>query len=106
VLRKILRRVFAARTLNPIYWYVLAASSLHCFVWARAYPSRRRNYLAGEDVLDPQYSEYLEEVADEDRERYFEPVVLTDLDGRPMPWLQAYVAPGYRSPAVTADVEC
>ena len=55
VLRKILRRIVAARTLNPIYWYVLAASSLHCFVWARAYPSRRRSYLAGEDVLDPQY---------------------------------------------------
>jgi len=106
VLRKVLRRIVAARTLNPVYWYVLAASSLHCFVWARAYPSRRRSYLAGEDVLDPQYSECLGEVADEDRERYFEPIALTDADGQPMRWLQAYMAPGYLSPAVTADGEC
>ena len=105
VLRKVLRRIIAARTLNPIYWYVLAASSLHCFVWARAYPSRRRSYLAGENVLDPQYSEYLGEIGVEDRERYFKPVVLTDAAGRPMPWLRAYIAPGYPSPAVTVDSE-
>ena len=105
VLRKVLRRIVAARTLNPVYWYVVAASSLHCFVWARAYPSQHRSYMAGEDVLDPLYSEYLGEVADEDRERYFAPVTLTDADGQPMPWLQAYIAPGYRSPAVTAEVK-
>jgi radical SAM superfamily enzyme YgiQ (UPF0313 family) len=91
VLRKILRRILAARTINPVYWYVLAASSLHCFVWARAYPSRRRNYLAGEDVLDPQYSECFGEMTDDDRERYFRPIALTDANGRPMPWLQSYV---------------
>jgi hypothetical protein len=105
VLRKIVRRMFAARTLNPIYWYVLAASSLHCFVWARAYPSRRCSYLAGEDVLDPQYGECLDEVTPDDQERYFKPVALTDANGRPVPWLQAYtieraasgIGPGWRS---------
>lgn len=91
VLNKILRRVLGARTLNPVYWYVLAASSLHCFVWARAYPSRRQNYLAGEDVLDPQYEECPEHVTEDDRERYFKPVELTDCHGRPMPWLKAYL---------------
>ena len=105
VLRKVLRRIVAARTLNPIYWYVLAASSLHCFVWARAYPSRRRSYLAGEDVLDPQYIEHLGQITEEDRGRYFEPVALTDAHGRPMRWLQAYIAPGYLSPAAAADGE-
>ena len=103
VLRKILHRVLAARTLNPIYWYVLAVSSLHCFVWARAYPSRCQTYLAGEDVLDPQYSEHLGEIAEPDRERYFKPVALTDADGRPVPWLQAYTAPGYSTPTVAID---
>jgi radical SAM superfamily enzyme YgiQ (UPF0313 family) len=92
VLRKILRRILASRTLNPVYWYVLVFSSLHCFVWARAYPSRRRSYLAGEDVLDPQYGEHLEEVSADDRRRYFEPVALTDGTGRAAAWLQPYVA--------------
>jgi hypothetical protein len=104
VLRKILRRIFAARTLNPIYWYVLAASSLHCFVWARAYPSRRRSYLAGEDVLDPQYGECLDEVTPDDQERYFKPVALTDADRRPMPWLQPYILA--RNLLGTAPVVC
>lgn len=92
VLRKIMRRLLAARTLNPIYWYVLAASSLHCFVWARAYPSRRHTYLAGDDVLDPQYEEYPDDVTAEDLERYFKPIALTDRDGRPLPWLERYIA--------------
>jgi hypothetical protein len=106
VLRKVLRRILAARTLNPVYWYVLAASSLHCFVWARAYPSRRRSYLAGEDVLDPQYIEHLGEITEEDHGRYFKPVALTDADGQPMRWLQAYIAPNCLLPAITADREC
>jgi len=97
VLRKILRRVLAARTINPVYWYILAASSLHCFVWARAYPSRRRSYMAGEDVLDPQYGEYLDDVTDDDRERYFKPIALTDGEGRPMPWLEPYLS--HRNPS-------
>jgi hypothetical protein len=106
VLRKVLHRIVAARTLNPVYWYMLAASSLHCFVWALAYPSRRRSYLAGEDVLDPQYVEHLGEITEEDHGRYFKPVALTDADGQPMRWLQAYIAPGYLAPAGTADGEC
>jgi hypothetical protein len=101
VLRKVLRRIAAARTLNPVYWYVLAASSLHCFVWARAYPSRRKSYMAGEDVLDPQYEECPDEVASEDRERYFEPVALTDAEGKPVPWLRAHISRGRLLSAVS-----
>jgi radical SAM superfamily enzyme YgiQ (UPF0313 family) len=102
VLRKVLHRIVAARTFNPVYWYVLAASSLHCFVWARAYPSRRRSYLAGEGVLDPQYQEYPEDVTEDDRERYFKPIMLTDSNRRPMPWLDTYVST--RDPMRTAAV--
>jgi hypothetical protein len=88
VTRKILRRILFTRRLNPIYWYVLAASSLHCFVWARAYPSRRRTYSAGEEVLDPQYEECRDDVTERDRELYFEPVAVTDAVGQPVAWLQ------------------
>jgi radical SAM superfamily enzyme YgiQ (UPF0313 family) len=91
VLKKIVRRILSSRTLNPVYWYILAGSSLHCFVWARAYPSRRRSYLAGEDVLDPQYDECPADVTDGDRERYFTPIALTDELGDPVPWLQTYL---------------
>ena len=92
VFRKVLRRILAARTLNPVYWYILAASSLHCFFWARAYPSRRESYLAGDDVLDPQYGEYPEEATEADLEQYFKPIKLTDAVGRPLPWLEPYIA--------------
>ena len=91
VLRKILRRILSSRTFNPVYWYILAGSSLHCFVWARAYPSRRYSYVAGEDVLDPQYAECPDDVTEGDWERYFKPVVLTDSHRRPMPWLEPYM---------------
>jgi len=64
---------------------------LHCFVWARAYPSRRYSYAAGEDVLDPQYAECPDDVTEGDWERYFKPVVLTDSHRRPMPWLEPYM---------------
>lgn len=92
VLRKILRRLLRARTLNPVYWYVLAASSLHCFVWARAYPSRRRSYLAGENVLDPQYDEQPDDMTAEDFAKYFAPIAVTDGEGRATSWLRPYVS--------------
>jgi len=92
VLLKAARRVLAFRTFNPILWYVAVASTLHCFLWARAYPSQRRTYLAGEGVLDPQYAEHPPDISAEDRARYFEPVALTDADGRPAEWLRPYLA--------------
>jgi hopanoid C-2 methylase len=92
VLRKIARRILAARTANPVYWYIQTFSSLHCFVWARAYPSRRCTHMAGENVLDPQYGEYVDGVSEVDLKRYFEPVALTDATGRPAEWLEPYLA--------------
>jgi hypothetical protein len=91
VFKKILRRILSSRTLNPVYWYILAGSSLHCFVWARAYPSRRRSYLAGEEVLDPQYDECPADATASDRQLYFTPIALTDDRGRPAAWLKPYL---------------
>jgi hypothetical protein len=84
-------RLDAVDVIASPYRYVLAASSLHCFVWTRAYPSRRLSYVAGEDVLDPQYGECPEDVTADDWKRYFKPVMLTDANGRPMPWLESYM---------------
>jgi radical SAM superfamily enzyme YgiQ (UPF0313 family) len=91
IARKIVRRLLTSRTLNPIDWYIRVASSMHCFAWARAYPSRRHTYIAGEDVLDPQYGEYPFEISQEDRSRYFEPIAITDASGAPTEWLRPYL---------------
>jgi radical SAM superfamily enzyme YgiQ (UPF0313 family) len=87
VLTKTLGRVFKAQTWNPMQWWIIAGANLHSFMWARAYPSRRHTYMAGEDVLDPQYLERPADLTDEDRARYFDPIAVTDGEGRVMPWL-------------------
>jgi len=92
VLLKTLRRIVASRTLNPIRWYVIAGANLHCFVWSRASRSQRRTYLAGEEVLDPQYFERPSDLSEEDKIRYFEPIALTGADGQPARWLRHYIS--------------
>ena len=93
VLWKTVRRIARTRSLNPIRWYVIGASNLHAFVWSSVSTSAVRTYLAGSDVLDPQYSEQPEDLTEADRKRYFEPIYLTDADGRPSEWLKPYVPP-------------
>jgi hypothetical protein len=101
---KTVNRIVRSGTLNPVRWHVMAAANLHCFVWSSHAPAQPRTYLAGTDSLDPQYFERPTELDEVDRERYFEPIALTDDAGRPVEWLQAYV-PGStrkkRRPALT-----
>jgi radical SAM superfamily enzyme YgiQ (UPF0313 family) len=85
-----LRRIANARTLNPVQWYVIGASNFRTFLWSRGYPSSRRSYSAGENVLDPQYSEYPADIAPEDWKKYFEPIRLTDERGQLAGWLEPY----------------
>jgi radical SAM superfamily enzyme YgiQ (UPF0313 family) len=94
---KTLRRIVRSGTLDPIHWYILAAANLHCFVWSSTSPAQQRTYLAGSEVLDPQYAEYPADLSDEDRKRYFEPIALTDGSGGPVDWLRPYV-PQLRHP--------
>jgi len=91
ILVKTLRRILRSRSLDPIRWYVIAAANLHCFVWSRTSPALPRTYLAGTDTLDPQYFERPSDLSEEDRERYFEPIVLTDCNRNPTEWLRPYV---------------
>ncbi len=87
IVAKTFRRLLRSGTLNPIRWYFIASANFHCFIWARAETSVARTYRAGTDALDPQYSEYPADVSEEDRRRYFDPILVTDADGRPAPWL-------------------
>ena len=50
-----------------------------------------RTYRAGDNALDPQYRERPADVSREDLERYFEPIALTDEQGRPADWLKPYL---------------
>jgi radical SAM superfamily enzyme YgiQ (UPF0313 family) len=87
---KTIRRLARGRTLNPIRWYFMAAADLHCFVWSRGTPSQPRSYLAGTDTLDPQYFERPDNLSDQDRATYFDPIYLTDSEGGPSDWLKPY----------------
>jgi radical SAM superfamily enzyme YgiQ (UPF0313 family) len=86
-----LRRILNARSLNPVQWYVIGASNFRTFLWSKGYPSPRRSYSAGEDVLDPQYSEYPKDISPEDWKKYFEPIQLIDEHGQLADWLKPYV---------------
>ena len=91
ILVKTLRRIVRARTLNPVRWYVIASANFHCFLWSNATPARPRSYVAGTDTLDPQYFERPAGLSEQDRIRYFDPIVLTDEHGAPAPWLKSYI---------------
>ena len=96
IVLKTLRRIVRAGSLNPWRWYVIASANFHCFIWSRATRSAARTYVAGTDTLDPQYFERPANLTEDDRMRYFEPVALTDAQGKPAEWLASYVpaAPG------------
>jgi hypothetical protein len=91
---KTLRRLVRARSLNPIRWYFSASANLHCFLWSQGTPSQPRSYLAGSDTLDPQYFERPDDLTQEDRVTYFDPIYLTDQAGGPSDWLKQYVPQG------------
>jgi hypothetical protein len=103
MLVKTMVRLRQAQSWNPIRWWMIVAANLHAFVWARAYPSRRSNYMAGEDVLDPQYADHPPDLNSEDRARYFDPIALTDAEGRIMPWLVPYAPASSHIPEEVAS---
>jgi hypothetical protein len=104
VLTKTFRRVLRSGTVNPIRWYFIAAANFHCFIWSRAEKSVPRAYLAGVDPLDPQYFERPRDLSEDDRQRYFEPIYVTDAEGRPAPWLaKALKARGDRRAATRME---
>lgn len=98
ILRKTLRRLVRARSLNPVRWYVIASANFHCFIWSSETPSQARTYVAGDPTLDPQYFERPPDLSEADRIRYFDPIELTDASGRPAEWLLPYV-PAIDAPA-------
>ena len=91
ILTKTLRRIIRSGTYDPVRWYIIAAANLHCFVWSSTSPAKARTYLAGSELLDPQYEEFPADISRKDYKHYFEPVELTDENGGPADWLKPYV---------------
>jgi hypothetical protein len=50
----------------------------------------RRNYLGGNDILDPSYTCFPDDISAEDRRRYFDPILITDSESHLQPWLERY----------------
>ena len=99
VLYSLAHRVLKSGRFDPLHWLVLIGSSLHCYAWSLSAPPARATYFAGEDTLDPQYSEYPNDISVDDRERYFEPIRMTDGEGRLADWLQDVRRHGAAAPA-------
>jgi len=91
IIKKTLRRIARSGSWNPWRWYVIASANFHCFIWSSTTPSQKRTYVAGSDALDPQYFERPADLSQEDQLRYFEPVCLTDAEGKAVAWLKRYV---------------
>src|SRR5262249_56631171 len=58
ILMKTLRRIVHSGTYDPIHWYIIAAATLHCFVWSSMSPTKARTFLAGRELLDPLYEAF------------------------------------------------
>jgi hypothetical protein len=91
ILKKTLRRIARSGSFDPFHWYIIAAANLHCFVWSGTSPAKARTYIAGTEVLDPQYDERPGDLSPEDYQRYFEPIALTNAAGGPLDWLKPYI---------------
>jgi len=54
----------------------------------------KRNYIGGREVLDPQYRDYPADIAAEDKRAYFDPIMVTDGEGRAARWLERHCPVG------------
>ena len=76
---------------SPIAGYVFGSSSLNQFKGMFKIPQGGgRNFIGGQDILDPQYKQYPDDISSEDKARYFDPIKITDEAGHLQPWLRPY----------------
>jgi len=50
----------------------------------------KRNYIGGLEILDPQYYDFPSNITVEDKEKYFEPIMVTNACGHVAAWLEPY----------------
>lgn len=88
LIMKTIRNVMRYRYKNPLLWLFILLINTQGNCRLRSNPGI--NYAAGKDILDPQYKMYPKGISDEDRERYFEPIMVTDGKGELVDWLKKY----------------
>lgn len=90
LLSKSLRAGWVARGQPPLqHVFTLGANTRALRLRRRRSQHVHRNYIGGQDILDPQYGDFPRDISADDRARFFEPIFVTDGDGRPEPWLAA-----------------
>jgi radical SAM superfamily enzyme YgiQ (UPF0313 family) len=76
---------------NPISLLLFFMGSFSHFNMTSSQPRHpTRNYIGGQDILDPQYQEYPDGITSADKQKYFDPIMITDANGDPSSWLQYY----------------
>jgi radical SAM superfamily enzyme YgiQ (UPF0313 family) len=76
---------------NPVLSYLFLRNRARLRYLGRKHSKTpKRNYVGGQDILDPQYAEFPPDISSGDRQTYFDPVMVTDGDGRPAAWLERY----------------
>jgi len=76
---------------NPVVSYLFYENRARLARLGRKhFKAVKRNYVGGRDVLDPQYGDYPPNISAQDRRAYFDPIMVTDADGRAAPWLERY----------------
>lgn len=84
---------YAARWLwrRPVTTYVFFHNRIRLYRLGRNHSThRRRTYVGGSEILDPQYQSFPPDISPADKARYFDPILVTDGQGRASEWLEAY----------------
>jgi radical SAM superfamily enzyme YgiQ (UPF0313 family) len=92
MLKKTAKYIWRYRITHPVMWYIVYQNNLRpykMFKYDRKYPLR--SHIGGSDVLDPQYQNFPRDITEEDFERYFKPVMVTDGNGNAAEWLKKYI---------------
>lgn len=76
---------------NPLSSYLIYRNNFRVFHETQHTQIVDRNYTGGEDLLDPSYYEYPENITLEDKEKYFDPIMITDEKGNLSQWLKDYI---------------
>ncbi|MEJ2058847.1 MAG: hypothetical protein P8X39_13540, partial [Desulfofustis sp.] len=98
LIRSTLSCIVDSRTLHPFFWHVFYATNFRAVRLARAYQrGSERSYIAGTDILDPQYQEYDNSIGDGDYQTYFTPIRVLDQNRRPAAWLKPYTPDRYQT---------
>jgi radical SAM superfamily enzyme YgiQ (UPF0313 family) len=91
IVRQVASHAIKTKLKSPVLTYLRYENRARLLRLGRKHTGgSRRNYIGGEDILDPQYRDYPHDISGEDWRRYFAPVMVTDGDGRPASWLEGY----------------